>query len=108
MPAKPSSTTIPLPQARPSQVMSAILDVIGVARYSIVYTRSWAVDSANFRLSEKVHDLAHGWRRGRRSRFSNPRSCSRRLSGGQTDSEWGESEKRDNRGFPVPRCERLG
>ena len=50
MPAKRSSPVIRLPRAWLSRVKSAILHVISLARFTIAYTRSWAVDSINPRL----------------------------------------------------------
>ena len=41
---------IPLPKAWTNHVRSAMLHVIALAQYVTVYTRSWAVDSANGRL----------------------------------------------------------
>ena len=53
MSAKPSSPAIPVPQASPSRVKSAILHVISLAQFTLVYTRSWAAGSTNPRLRMK-------------------------------------------------------
>jgi hypothetical protein len=44
MPANPSSPETPLPRGGPSRVKSAILHVIGLARFTLAYTRGWAAD----------------------------------------------------------------
>jgi hypothetical protein len=60
MPAKSVSPVIPLPHAWPSRVKSAILHVIGLAQFTIAYTRGWAADSVNTRVRFKAErDRAH-------------------------------------------------
>ncbi len=41
---------IPLPKSWPACAKSAVLHVISLAHYSIVYARSWAADSINARV----------------------------------------------------------
>ena len=54
MPAKSVSPLIPLPRAWASRVKSAILHVISLAQFTIVYTRGWAADSVNTRVRLKA------------------------------------------------------
>ncbi len=50
MPAKPSSSEIPLPRGWPSCVKTAILQVISLAQFALAYTRGWAANSPNSRI----------------------------------------------------------
>ena len=59
MPAKPSSSEIPLPRGWPSQVKSAILQVISLAQLTLAHTRGWAANSLNSRIRLKA-ELARG------------------------------------------------
>ena len=45
---------IPLPRGWNQKVRSAVLHVLSLAQYTAVYTRSWAVDSANQRVRLKA------------------------------------------------------
>ncbi len=55
MPAAQSST-IPLPTRWTNHVRSALLQVIGLAQYATVYTRSWAASSRNARVRLKAEN----------------------------------------------------
>ncbi len=55
MPAAKSST-IPLPTRWTNHVRSALLQVIGLAQYATVYTRSWAASSRNARVRLKAEN----------------------------------------------------
>jgi len=48
--AKPKEPRIPLPKGWQGCVKSAVLDVIALAHYAIVYARAWAADSINARV----------------------------------------------------------
>ena len=54
MPAKSSSSAIPLPRGWPSRVKSAIVQVISLAQYATVCTQGWAANSVNPRLRLKA------------------------------------------------------
>jgi hypothetical protein len=54
MPAGRPRLAIRLPKSWTSQVRSAVLHVISLARFSLAYSRSWAADSANTRLRLKA------------------------------------------------------
>ena len=47
---------IPLPKAWTKHVRSAMLQVISLAQFATVYSRSWAVDSLNGRVRLKVEN----------------------------------------------------
>ena len=47
---------IPLPKAWTKHVRSAMLHVISLAQYAVLYTRSWAVDSLNGRVRLKAEN----------------------------------------------------
>jgi len=47
-------SSAPVPRNWPTSVRSAILHVISLGQYAIAYTRAWAVDSTNTRLSLKA------------------------------------------------------
>lgn len=44
------SAVIPLPDGWPRRVKSAVLNVISLAQYAIIYTQSWAANSVNARV----------------------------------------------------------
>jgi hypothetical protein len=44
----------PLPRNWPTSIKSAVLHVISLGQYAIAYTRAWAIDSTNTRLSLKA------------------------------------------------------
>ena len=48
-----SRTRIPLPKPWPSRVRSGVLHAISLARFSLIYTRSWAANSWNARIRLK-------------------------------------------------------
>ena len=48
--------TIPLPRSWTKHVRSAMLQVVSLAQYATVYTRSWAVDSRNGRVRLKAEN----------------------------------------------------
>ena len=50
------ASRIPLPKGWPRQVRSAIVQVISLAQYTAVYTRSWAIDSMNGRVRLKAEN----------------------------------------------------
>ena len=56
MAAETSSSDVPLPESWPSNVKSAILQVISLAHLAIIYSRSWAANSpiARVRLQGKL------------------------------------------------------
>jgi hypothetical protein len=54
MPASRPKLAIRLPKSWTSQVRSAVLHVISLARFSLAYSRGWAADSANTRLRLKA------------------------------------------------------
>ena len=41
---------VPLPKGWTTSIRSAVIHTIALARYAIVYTRSWAADSRNARV----------------------------------------------------------
>ena len=47
---------IPLPKSWSRHVQSAILHIISLARYAIIWTRSWAADSPNARVRLKAEN----------------------------------------------------
>ena len=47
---KSKAPEIPLPKAWGKRVRSAVLHVVALAQYALVYTRSWAADSTNQRV----------------------------------------------------------
>ncbi len=55
MPAAQPST-IPLPTRWTNHARSALLQVIGLAQYATVYTRSWAASSRNARVRLKAEN----------------------------------------------------
>jgi len=48
--AKPQPPRIPFPKCWPGCVKSAVIHVISLAHYTIVYARAWAADSINARV----------------------------------------------------------
>ena len=50
MPQPKTITQIPLPKAWSTQVKSAVLHVIALAQYALIYSRSWAADGSNQRV----------------------------------------------------------
>ena len=48
--AKPEAPPIPLPKGWQGYVKSAVVHVISLAHYAIVYARAWAADSINARM----------------------------------------------------------
>ncbi|MCD4728660.1 MAG: hypothetical protein K8R46_13425, partial [Pirellulales bacterium] len=44
------SAVIPLPDGWSRRVKSAVLNVISLAQYAIIYTQSWAANSVNARV----------------------------------------------------------
>ena len=48
------TSTIPFPKGWKKQVRSAVLQVIPLAQYATIYTRSWAADSTNQRVRLKA------------------------------------------------------
>jgi putative transposase len=50
------STELPLPKAWSSRVRSAMLQVICLAQYATIYTRSWAANSCNARVRLQVQN----------------------------------------------------
>ena len=54
MPAKSSSSTIPLPRGWTSRVKLAILQVISLAQFTMAHTRGWAANSPNTRIRLKA------------------------------------------------------
>jgi len=49
-----STLTIPLPKSWPAKVRSAMLQVVSLAKYAAVYTRSWAADCPKARVRFRV------------------------------------------------------
>ena len=43
-------TQIPLPKAWSTQIKSAVVHVIALAQYALIYSRSWAADGSNQRV----------------------------------------------------------
>ncbi|MCH8044552.1 MAG: hypothetical protein IID44_12630 [Planctomycetes bacterium] len=54
MPGKKKQPQTPLPKSWDKYVKSAILHVFALARYALIYSRSWAADSSNQRAGLKV------------------------------------------------------
>ena len=46
---------IPFPKGWKKQVRSAVLHVIALAQYAAAYTRGWAADGTNARVSNRAH-----------------------------------------------------
>jgi hypothetical protein len=45
-----SGPKLKLPRSWPCRVRSALLHVVALAQYAVVYTRSWAAESRNTRV----------------------------------------------------------
>ena len=59
--AKPEAPQIPLPKGWQGCVKSAVVHVISLAHYAIVYARAWAADSINARMrlateNDRLHE----------------------------------------------------
>ena len=59
--AKPEAPPIPLPKGWQGYVKSAVVHVISLAHYAIVYARAWAADSINARVrlaaeNDRLHE----------------------------------------------------
>ncbi len=53
----PKSTfKLQLPKSWPTQVRTAILHVVSLAKYAAVFTRSWAANSPNARVRAKAEN----------------------------------------------------
>src|SRR5437868_5525308 len=50
MPSSSTQPHLPLPRQWPRSIQSALLHVIALAQYALVYTRGWAADSTNQRV----------------------------------------------------------
>ena len=50
MPRPKTIPQTPLPKAWSTQVKSAVLHVIALAQYALIYSRSWAADGSNQRV----------------------------------------------------------
>ena len=51
--------TIPLPKSWPAKVRSAMLHVVSLAKYAVVYTRSWAADCPKARVRFRAERDRH-------------------------------------------------
>ena len=47
---------LPLPKSWPTRVKSAVLYIISLARFAVVYSRGWAADSPNGRVRLKAEN----------------------------------------------------
>ena len=59
MPSKSKPPDIPLPKGWDANVKSAILHMIALAQYALTYSRSWAADGVNQRVSLKAENDCH-------------------------------------------------
>ena len=50
MPRPKTITQIPLPKAWSTQFKSAVVHLISLAQYALIYSRSWAADGSNQRV----------------------------------------------------------
>ena len=62
MPQPKTITQIPLPKAWSTQVKSAVVHVIALAQYALIYSRSWAADGSNQRVRLDGHNRGVGLR----------------------------------------------